>query len=492
VCAEKAVLAFHIHELRPFGFRVSVSIYHYSVQVFGRSSGHSAVAAAAYRAGEDLHDLRTGEDHNYARRSGVIESDIIAQDGSPEWVYDRSHLWNVGEQAENRKDAQLAREAVMALPFALTHEQRKELLIGFAQEQYVAKGMIADISFHKPDKNGDHRNYHAHVMLTLRPLDENGGFADKKERDWNKKEVLLEQRKAWAEHMNRALERAGINERVDERSFVDREINRVPTSHMGKEATHMERRGEESRVGEENREAENWNRELAELEQDEKIINLAIEREKRKIAQEQKQKPALALKDKGETLREKTQGFQDPAPLPVQLQNAMELRHLDERRALEAQIDQQKAVHQEFLNRTYEPHSAQQALRDAQTKFERSQGTWAKLSGQHDEAARHLNAMRLNLKDIEQRTQESMGGMEKQAQGRLEALQRQHGQEMTQYNSPTPYDPQKTPTQEREQETEDFREHTPDYRSFYRPAANDNERPPEQIPDRDQGPSLDR
>jgi len=439
----------------------------------------------------DIHDSRTGQDHKYGNRGGVIESEIIAPEDAPDWVQDRAELWNVVEHGEKRKDAQLAREVEISLPHELDHGQRRALLSSFVSQRYVEKGMIADISYHVPGKGGDDRNYHAHILLTLRPINENGQFGNK-EREWNKKEVLISDREAWATHLNQELERVGSDDRVDARSFEERGIDQKPTKHLGPDASEMERRGEESRIGDENREADNWNRDLAELEQDEKIIDLAIEREKRRIARKQKEKHSLAQGKKPRRQNPEVQTPKDQSPLPVQLQNAMELRHLDERRALEAQIDQQKAAHQEFLTRTYDPHSAQQALKDAQAKFERSQGTWAKLSGQHDEAARHLNAMRLNLDDIERRTQESMGGMGKQAQGRLEALRRQHGQEMTQYHSPTPHDPQKRPTREREQETDDFREHTPDYRSFYRPAANDNERPPEQAPDRDDGPSLDR
>ena len=122
-------------------------------------------------------------------------------------MHDRSQLWNAVEAVERRKDAQLAREIQLSLPHELTAEQRKELVVGFVQEQFVDHGMIAGIALHAPSAKGDQRNHHAHVMLTMRELT-GEGFGNK-ERDWNSPDLLEQWREQWALHQNRALERHG-------------------------------------------------------------------------------------------------------------------------------------------------------------------------------------------------------------------------------------------------------------------------------------------
>lgn len=448
------------------------------------------MAAAAYRSRSTLYDERTGETHNYSNLAGLIESAILAPEGTPERLRDRATLYNTIEHGETRKDAQLVRETVLALPCELSQELRHELFTGYAQEQYVAKGMIVDVSYHEPDAKGDHRNYHAHVMLTLRPLNDTmDDFADKKERDWNKKEVLLEQRQAWANHMNRMFEREGIAERVDERSFADRDINRVPTSHMGKAATEKERRGEDTRIGSENEQVqlENWNRELAELEQDEKIINLAIEREKRRIAKEheQKQKTALAQQTKEEPSRKKAQGFQSDHAIPTvqaERQNALHLKQLDERRALEAQIDRRRQDMEATTRRFYNKDAAQEALSKAQDDLRSAQTFMGRLSGREQAAQARVDALGLNLEDIDRRQGERSGFFDRQTAGELQALEQRHEQEAERYRSPT--------EPEYSSETEDMREYGPD--SPTPRAVNDNvDRSQDHGPEADHGPSME-
>ena len=160
--------------------------YRLSAQVIKRSDGRSAIAAAAYRSAERLLDERTGLTSDYSRKDGVTHAEIVAPDNTPDWMHDRAQLWNAVEAVERRKDAQLAREVQLSLPHELTDEQRKELVLGFVKEQFVAKGMIADIAIHAPSADGDQRNHHAHVMLTMRTLT-NEGFGNKA-RDWNSPE----------------------------------------------------------------------------------------------------------------------------------------------------------------------------------------------------------------------------------------------------------------------------------------------------------------
>ena len=166
---------------------------------------------------EHIEDRRTGLTFDYAKRGGVDHTETLAPDHAPEWVFDRSELWNRVEEAETRKNSQVAREVRVALPAELTHAQRVELVRDFAQEQFVDRGMIADIALHAPGRDGDDRNHHAHILLTTREIGSEGFTT--KNRDWNKVELLEGWRKAWARDANLALERAGIEERIDHRTL---------------------------------------------------------------------------------------------------------------------------------------------------------------------------------------------------------------------------------------------------------------------------------
>ncbi|VVS96436.1 conserved hypothetical protein [Roseovarius sp. EC-HK134] len=195
-----------------------MAIYHLRATMISRSQGRSATAAIAYRVAERIEDRRTGLVFDYAARGGVDHTEILAPDHAPNWVRDRSELWNRVEEAETRKNSQVAREIRVALPAELTHDERVELVREFTQAQFVGRGMVADIALHAPGREGDERNHHAHILLTTREVDAEGFTT--KNRDWNKVEVLEGWREAWARDSNAALERAGIEDRVDHRTLV--------------------------------------------------------------------------------------------------------------------------------------------------------------------------------------------------------------------------------------------------------------------------------
>ena len=186
--------------------------------MISRSQGRSATAAIAYRVAERIEDRRTGLVFDYAAKSGVDHTEILAPDHAPDWVRDRSELWNRVEESETRKNSQVAREVRVALPAELTHDERVALVRDFAQAQFVDRGMVADIALHAPGREGDERNHHAHILLTTREIDAEGFTT--KNRDWNAVEVLEGWREAWARDSNAALERAGIEDRVDHRTLV--------------------------------------------------------------------------------------------------------------------------------------------------------------------------------------------------------------------------------------------------------------------------------
>ena len=227
--------------------------YRFSAQVIKRSDGRSAVAAAAYRAGERLVDERLEMPFDYSHRAGVEHTEIMLPYDADRGLANRSVLWNQVEAAEKRSDAQVAREVQLSLPHELSFDQRRELVRDFVQTAFVDRGMVADIAMHTPDKHGDDRNFHAHVMLTTREVD--GINFTGKDREWNSRQTLAEWRQAWAETQNRHLAQAlGPNApQVSHKSLEDRGINREATIHLGPTASAIERKGERSDRGDVNR-----------------------------------------------------------------------------------------------------------------------------------------------------------------------------------------------------------------------------------------------
>ena len=170
--------------------RDRMAIFHLTAKVVSRGKGQSAIAAAAYRSGERLRDEQADEQKFYKARAERIEfTAIMAPGAAPAWANDRNALWNHAERAENRKDAQLAREIEVALPHELTPAQRIGLVKDFAREQFVRRGYAVDIAIHAPEVTSDNRNHHAHLLMTMRTLD-GAGFAAKKDPAMNTREQL--------------------------------------------------------------------------------------------------------------------------------------------------------------------------------------------------------------------------------------------------------------------------------------------------------------
>ncbi|MEM7504482.1 MAG: MobQ family relaxase [Pseudomonadota bacterium] len=256
--------------------------YRLSAQLISRGRGQSAVAAAAYRAGEKLYDERAETVFDYTRKRGVLHQELIGPEGTPDELLKRDRLWNQVEDVERRKDAQLAREVQLSLPHELDLDSQKDLVRGFVCEAFVGRGMIADIALHAPSRGGDERNVHAHVLLTLRAVDGNG-FARKKAREWNGPEVLESWRELWARHQNWALERHGIEQRVDHRSFERQGKDREASRHLGPTAARMERAGKRSNIGDENRAIQARNALRHKRQARAKVIGLSVVREKRRF-----------------------------------------------------------------------------------------------------------------------------------------------------------------------------------------------------------------
>ncbi len=219
-----------------------------------RSSGRSAVAAIAYRAGVCLTNTRDGITHDYTRKQGVAHAEIVLPDGvDAAWARDRSALWNAAEHCEKRKDARVAREFVVALPHELDRGQRLEAVRLMAGEVANRYGAAVDFAIHEPHEAGDIRNHHAHLLMTTRQVTQ-AGLGDKthleRENKW-----LLEQglpttdmqlkdlRQTWEDIANAQLATAGLDIRVDQRSHSARGLEIIPTVHVGVHATQIERQG---------------------------------------------------------------------------------------------------------------------------------------------------------------------------------------------------------------------------------------------------------
>ena len=245
------------------------------------------MAAAVYRSGEKLVNEWDGLTHDYTRKGGVIHVEIMLPSHAPPEFQDRSTLWNSVEQIEKSSTAQLAREIEVALPIELSRAEQLALVRSFVKDNFVDAGMCADFAIH--DKGTG--NPHAHIMLTIRPIKENGKWGAKCRKvydldgqgqripdskggwknhredttDWNQRGNAEKWRAAWAAYTNRALEAAGRPERIDHRSYKRQGVDKIPSVHMGPAASQMERRGIQTQKGNINREIAADNKLLKEI-----------------------------------------------------------------------------------------------------------------------------------------------------------------------------------------------------------------------------------
>ena len=221
-----------------------MAIYHFSAKVIGRASGSSALASAAYRSASRLYDERLGRSHDFSNKPGVVHSQVMLPDGAPERLGDRSTLWNEVEAGEVRRDAQLAREIEFAIPRELAQADGIALAREFVATEFVARGMIADLNVHWDMGADGEPKPHAHVMLTMREVGEDGFGA--KVRDWNRTDQLEHWREAWATHANTRMAELGIEARIDHRSFEAQGIDLEPPHKIGPAGARRLERGEDA------------------------------------------------------------------------------------------------------------------------------------------------------------------------------------------------------------------------------------------------------
>ena len=277
-----------------------MAIYVLQSKPISRSAGRSMVAAAAYRSGESLTNEQDKREHDYKKRAYDVEFKrvLVPIDGTLSGLK-RSILWNAAEAAEKRKDARTGREFVLALPHELDHEQRAQLAQDFALELVKRYKVAADVCIHKPAKQGDERNHHAHILITTRSvsISEDGIpiLGDKTALEWSDRkrqekglnkaaDEMKELREKWAELANKSLERAGKTERIDPRSNEAQGIEKIPEEHLGHKITALERKGIKTTIGNRNRETRKKNERIKSCSEIDKKASLEAKKQRARLA----------------------------------------------------------------------------------------------------------------------------------------------------------------------------------------------------------------
>ena len=251
---------------------------HNEITIVQRSQRQSAVAAAAYQSGEKLFCEYDQEVKHYPEKRGIVHNEILLPPNAPQEYADRNTLWNAAEAVEKQWNSQLARRWVLTIPREIPPDQYAVLVREFCEQQFVSKGMIADFAIHDPHPPG--HNPHAHVMLTMRAMDEHGKWLPKSRKvydldenreriklpsgrwkshkedtvDWNDQKYCEIWRHEWEVIQNRYLEANDRPERVDLRSYARQGLDIVPTVHEGAAVRQMEKRGIQTNIGNLNRE----------------------------------------------------------------------------------------------------------------------------------------------------------------------------------------------------------------------------------------------
>ncbi|MGP9597424.1 MobA/MobL family protein [Psychrobacter sp. AOP29-E1-4] len=400
-----------------------MAIYHATTKPISRSSGRSATASAAYRAGTEIKDERTGLTHDYSKRGGVLLATVFDKDDNE---IDRSELWNLAEQAEKRKDARTAREWIVAIPSELMPEypeqlsdderRSTELLTDYQLRKEFAEhhakdfsgtqtaldfgkmlskkyGVAVDVAIHAPDEEGSNKNYHAHIMTTTREVslsaDGQVEFGDKAtiELSNTKRKTLglgatsieiKELRAEWAKIANQALERKGFNERIDHRSYAERGIEQLPTQKLGWKASAMERRGLETDRGDINRAINAGNLKIKGL-----ALEIRIDTNKR-----EEQKQALEFQQGMDALRAKQQAAKalqatDTPPSPPKPQIEADIAPVIEGQTVNEALDVQQGFDkmvaqtaEKIRAKTIEPYKADMTRLAAEHKALKDNNSW--------------------------------------------------------------------------------------------------------------------
>lgn len=258
---------------------MEIKSLHTHVDIVARSKGHSVIAKAAYNARDKLQDEYYGKIHDYSKKEDLVFSKIFLPEHIPKEFSNREYLWNSVEKIEKSKNSQLARNLLFTLPRELNEQDRIKLISEFIEENFTSKGMIADCNIHNPMASDHEEQPHAHILLTLREIDEKGNWKPKcrkeyildenggkiklksgnyKSRkvnlnDWNKPDKAKEWRENFSKKANEYLARNNINKRIDPRTFKEQGREELPQIHLGTSSYQMEKKGIQTERGNQNR-----------------------------------------------------------------------------------------------------------------------------------------------------------------------------------------------------------------------------------------------
>lgn len=258
---------------------MEIKSLHTHVDIVSRSKGHSVIAKAAYNARDKLQDEYYGKTHDYSKKEDLVFSKIFLPEHIPKKFSNREYLWNSVEKIEKSKNSQLARNLLFTLPRELNEQDRIKLISEFIEENFTSKGMIADCNIHNPMASDHEEQPHAHILLTLREIDEKGNWKPKcrkeyildengekiklksgnyKSRkvnlnDWNEPDKAKEWRENFSKKANEYLARNNINKRIDPRTFKEQGREELPQIHLGTSSYQMEKKGIQTERGNQNR-----------------------------------------------------------------------------------------------------------------------------------------------------------------------------------------------------------------------------------------------
>lgn len=245
---------------------VNSGYYRLEVKLKQRNK-HSAVACASYRSDEALYSERDGLTKSFRKHSVKPETFILKPEHAPNWTLDRERLWNEVEKIEKHEKAQLAREVLLSIPKELDENEQSELIRRYVQNEFVNRGMVADVAIHRDDEN----NPHAHVLLTMRPFKENGKWDSKSKRvqkldsngkpvfnskgqrvtvsvkttDWDSKKTLVKWRENWAKELNKTMVKKGINLSFSDKKYEEQGLKKLPLFRLSRQAYYLEKKAKE-------------------------------------------------------------------------------------------------------------------------------------------------------------------------------------------------------------------------------------------------------
>lgn len=261
---------------------------HTHVDIVSRSKGESVIAKAAYNARDKLKDDYYGKTHDYSKKDDLVFSKIFLPEHIPKEFSKREYLWNEVEKIEKSKNSQLARNLLFTLPRELNEEDRIKLISEFIEENFISKGMIADCNIHNPTASDNEEQPHAHILLTLREIDEQGNWKAKSKKeyildengekiklksgnyksrkvnlnDWNEPDKAKEWRENFSKKANEYLARNNIDKRIDPRTFGEQGREELPQVHLGTASFQMEKKGIQTERGNHNRKITAFNLEF--------------------------------------------------------------------------------------------------------------------------------------------------------------------------------------------------------------------------------------